>query len=88
MHRLARGLGHCQACLGSTGGAEPLVLKPYLGEQNADRHIRSCDCPDQRAGASMVSIQQPAFPPVFWSVRPRVTSAGPFSANESLGPKK
>ena len=32
------------------------VLKPYLGKQKADRYIRSCDCPDHHAGASVVPI--------------------------------
>lgn len=40
------------------------VLKPYLGEQKADRHIRSRDRPDQRAGASVAPIRHPAWPPV------------------------
>ena len=64
------------------------VLKPYLGEQKADRHIRSLDCPVQRAGASVVPIRKPAWPPSLWSVRPSVAPAGLFSENESLDPGK
>ena len=64
------------------------VLKPYLGEQKADRHIRSRDHPDNRAGPSVVPIRKPAWPRGLLSIRPRAAPAGPFSANESLGPGK
>ena len=64
------------------------VLKPYLGEQKADRHIRSRDCPVYRAGASVVPILKPALLPSLWSVRPSEAPAGLFSANESLDPGK
>ena len=77
--------GPARALLGVPSSS---VLKPYLGEQKADRHIRSRDRPDHRAGASAAPIRRPAWPPGLWSVRPRAAPAGPFSANESLGPGK
>ena len=64
------------------------VLKPYLGEQKADRHIKIRDCPVHRAGASVVPIRKPSWLPGLWSVRPSVAPAGLLSANESLDPLK
>ena len=70
------------------GVPSSLVLKPYLVEQNADRHIRHLDSPDHHAGASEAPIRQPAWPPCLWSAMLSAAPAGPFSANESLGPGK
>ena len=56
--------GPARALLGVPSSS---VLKPYLGEQKAGRHIRSRDRPDHHAGASSAPIRQPAWPPGLWS---------------------
>lgn len=91
MRRWAPGPGRCRARLGSAGGAElfgfETISRGAKGRQALISEAVAVRI-THRAGASAAPIRQPARPPGLWAVRPRATSAGPFSANESLGPGK
>lgn len=88
--RLAPGPGRCRARLGSAGGAELFGFETI--SRGAKRQTGTSEAVavqiTHRAGAAAAPVPQPARPPGLWSVRPRATSAGPFSASESLGPGK